>query len=151
MTGNKHVIREEHFKRMRPGAMVCNSGHFDVEIDIPALAKMSKEVIKDIRTNVDEYVISKDKSIFLLAEGRLVNLAAATGHPASVMDMSFATQGLAAEYARKQNGNLPVKVIDVPKEIEELVAKLKLAAMSVKIDKLTDAQVEYLSSSGEGT
>lgn len=151
VTGNKHVIREEHFRKMRNGAMVCNSGHFDVEIDIPALTKMSKDVIKDVRTNVDEFVISRDKSIFLLAEGRLVNLAAATGHPASVMDMSFATQGLAAEYARQQNGSLPVRVIDVPKEIEALVAKLKLASMSVKIDKLTDAQVEYLSSSHEGT
>ncbi len=151
VTGNKHVIREEHFRKMRSGAMVCNSGHFDVEIDIPTLTRMSKEVIKDVRTNVDEFVISKDKSIFLLAEGRLVNLAAATGHPASVMDMSFATQGLAAEFARKQNGKLPVKVIDVPKSIEELVAKLKLDAMKIKIDKLTESQVEYLSSSHEGT
>lgn len=151
VTGNKHVLRAEHFKKMRGGAMVCNSGHFDVEIDIPALANMSKEVRKDVRTNVDEYVISKDKSIYLLAEGRLVNLAAATGHPASVMDMSFATQALAGEWAHKQGRKLGTHVHDVPKEIEETVAALKLAAMKVKIDKLTSAQIEYLSSSSEGT
>lgn len=151
VTGNKHVLRAEHFKKMRNGATVCNSGHFDVEIDIPALAAMSKEVRKDVRTNVDEYVISKDKSIFLLAEGRLVNLAAATGHPASVMDMSFATQALAAEWAHKQGKKLGTHVHDVPKEIEDSVAALKLAAMNVKIDKLTKDQVAYLSSSHEGT
>lgn len=151
VTGNKHVLRAEHFKKMRNGATVCNSGHFDVEIDIPALAAMSKEVRKDVRTNVDEYVISRDKSIFLLAEGRLVNLAAATGHPASVMDMSFATQALAAEWAHKQGKKLGMHVHDVPKEIEDSVAALKLAAMNVKIDKLTKDQVAYLSSSHEGT
>lgn len=151
VTGNKHVLRAEHFKKMRNGAAICNSGHFDVEIDIPALAAMSKEVRKDVRTNVDEYVISKDKSIFLLAEGRLVNLAAATGHPASVMDMSFATQALAAEWAHKQGKKLGTHVHDVPKEIEDSVAALKLAAMNVKIDKLTTDQVAYLASSHEGT
>jgi len=151
VTGNKHVIRSEHFKKMRDGAMVCNSGHFDVEIDIPALKKMSKSVVKDVRTNVDEYKVSDSKSIYLLAEGRLVNLAAATGHPASVMDMSFATQGLAAEWAHKQGKKLNLGVHDVPREIEDLVSKLKLESMSVKIDKLTKDQVEYLASSGEGT
>ena len=151
VTGNKHVLRGEHFRKMRDGAMVCNSGHFDVEIDIPALRKMSKKVIKSVRVNVDEYQISSDKSIFLLAEGRLVNLAAATGHPASVMDMSFATQGLAAEWCRKNSRNLSTSVHNVPKQIEDLVAKLKLQAMEIKIDKLTKDQVEYLASSGEGT
>lgn len=151
VTGNKHVLRAEHFKKMPNGAVVCNSGHFDVEIDIPALAKMAKEIHKDIRPNVDEYVISKDKSIHLLAEGRLVNLAAATGHPASVMDMSFATQALAAEWAVKNGKNLETAVHDVPKEIEDQVAALKLASMRVKIDKLTKEQVVYLASSGEGT
>ncbi len=151
VTGNKHVIRAEHFKKMKNGAVVCNSGHFDVEIDIPALEKMSKEVRKDVRVNVDEFVVSKDKSIYLLAEGRLVNLAAATGHPASVMDMSFATQALAAEWAVKHGKSFETAVHDVPKEIEEEVAALKLASMYVTIDKLTKAQVEYLASSHEGT
>lgn len=151
VTGNKHVLRSEHFRKMRDGAMVCNSGHFDVEIDIPALRKMSKKVIKGVRVNVDEYQISSDKRIYLLAEGRLVNLAAATGHPASVMDMSFATQALAAEWCRKQSRSLKIGVHDVPTQIEDLVAKLKLQAMDIKIDKLTKEQVDYLASSGEGT
>lgn len=150
VTGNKHVLREEHFKRMRDGAIVCNSGHFDVEIDIPALTRMSKKVIKGVRTNVDEYILA-NKSIHLLAEGRLVNLSAATGHPASVMDMSFATQGLAAEWALKNAKQLEVTVHEVPKAIEDLVSKLKLQSMSVKIDKLTADQVLYLQSSHEGT
>ncbi|TWT46199.1 Adenosylhomocysteinase [Phycisphaerae bacterium RAS1] len=150
VTGNKHVLREEHFKKMRHGAVVCNSGHFDVEIDIPALRKLSKKVVKDVRRNVDEFQLN-GKSIHLLAEGRLVNLAAATGHPASVMDMSFATQGLAAAWSHKQGHKLAVKVHDVPAEIEAEVAELKLKSMNVRIDKLTPAQVEYLASSGEGT
>ncbi len=151
VTGNKHVLREEHFRKMPPGAMVCNSGHFDVEIDIPALARMSRKVIKAVRTNVDEYVISDSKSVFLLAEGRLVNLSAATGHPASVMDMSFATQALAAEWAVRHGKKLELGVHDVPVEIEDRVAKLKLEAMRVKIDRLTREQVAYLASSHEGT
>ncbi|MFO0839434.1 MAG: adenosylhomocysteinase [Phycisphaerae bacterium] len=150
VTGNKHVLREEHFKKMRDGAVVCNSGHFDVEIDIPALKKLSKKVVKDVRRNVDEFQLG-NKRVYLLAEGRLVNLAAATGHPASVMDMSFATQALAAEFCQKNAGKLDVKVHDVPTEIEELVSRLKLDSMKVKIDKLTPAQEEYLSSSHEGT
>ncbi len=150
VTGNKHVLRAEHFKKMPHGAIVCNSGHFDIEIDIPALKKLSKKVLKDVRPNVDEFQLN-GKSIYLLAEGRLVNLAAATGHPASVMDMSFATQALAAEFCKKSAGKLDVRVHDVPAEIEALVSRLKLAAMRVKIDKLTADQVEYLSSSHEGT
>ena len=151
VTGNKHVLREEHFRKMPAGAMICNSGHFDVEIDIPALARLSRKVIKGVRTNVDEYVISDSKSIFLLAEGRLVNLSAATGHPASVMDMSFATQALAAEWAVRHGKKLELCVHDVPAEIEDRVAKLKLEAMRVKIDRLTREQVAYLASSHEGT
>ena len=151
VTGNKHVLRAEHFRKMKNGAMVCNSGHFDVEIDIPALRKISKRVIKGVRAYVDEYQISKNKSIHLLAQGRLINLSAATGHPPSVMDMSFATQALAAEWARKLRKRLPVGVHDVPKKIEDWVSKLKLHAMGVKIDRLTRAQVAYLASSGEGT
>jgi adenosylhomocysteinase len=151
VTGNKHVLRAEHFRKMRDGAIICNSGHFDVEIDIPALRKMSKRVIKGVRPFVDEYVISSRKSIHLLADGRLVNLSAATGHPASVMDMSFSTQALVAEWCKKQRTRLPVVVHDVPKQIEDWVAKLKLRSMDVTIDRLTREQVTYLTSSSEGT
>lgn len=151
VTGNKHVIREEHFKKMRDGAMVCNSGHFDVELNIPALKKLSKKVNKGVRTNVDEYVMKDGRRIYLLAEGRLVNLAAATGHPASVMDMSFATQALTGEYAHQHRNALSIAVHDVPEEIEAWVSRLKLKAMGVKIDELTPEQKQYLESSHEGT
>ena len=154
VTGNKHVLRAEHFRKMRDGAIVCNSGHFDVEIDIPSLRGMSSSVNRGVRVNVDEFVVRNgkgSKSLFLLADGRLVNLAAATGHPASVMDMSFATQGLTAEWTARKGKSLSVAVHEVPTEIEDQVAKLKLASMKVKIDKLTTDQVEYLSSSHEGT
>ncbi|MBP7746176.1 MAG: adenosylhomocysteinase [Phycisphaerae bacterium] len=151
VTGNKHVLRAEHFRKMRDGAVICNSGHFDVEIDIPALRKMSKKVIKDVRPLVTEYQLGRNKSIHLLADGRLVNLSAATGHPASVMDMSFATQALTAEWIVKKGRKLGVAVHEVPKAIEEQVAKLKLQAMGISIDRLTREQVHYLSSSGEGT
>ncbi|MEP0848559.1 MAG: adenosylhomocysteinase [Phycisphaerae bacterium] len=154
VTGNKHVLRGEHFKKMRDGAIVCNSGHFDVEIDIPTLRSMSSAVNKGVRTNVDEFVVRNgrgSKSVFLLADGRLVNLAAATGHPASVMDMSFATQALTAEWAARKGKSLKIGVHDVPSEIEDQVAKLKLAAMRVRIDRLTRDQQAYLTSSHEGT
>ena len=151
VTGNKHVLRAEHFRKMRHGTIICNSGHFDVEIDIPALRKLAKKVIKGVRQNVDEYQISAKKSIYLLAEGRLVNLAAATGHPASVMDMSFATQALVAEWVKKNARRLKPVVMDVVKAIEDVVSKLKLESMGVRIDKLTRDQAKYLASSGEGT
>jgi len=151
LTGNKHVIRTEHFRRMKDRAMVANSGHFDVEIDIPALKAMSRKVNKGVRRCVDEYVLRNGRRIYLLAEGRLINLAAAEGHPACVMDMSFATQALQTEYVIKQRGSLVVAVHDVPKEIEYQVCRLKLATMGLTIDALTPEQVEYLSSSGEGT
>ncbi len=151
LTGNKSVIRGEHFRAMKNRAVVANSGHFNVELDIPALKKMSKKVNRNVRYCVDEYVISKNKSIFLLGEGRLINLAAAEGHPASVMDMSFATQALQAEYVIKNQGKLSVAVHDVPKEIEDQVSTVKLKSMSIKIDKLTPEQIIYLASSGEGT
>jgi adenosylhomocysteinase len=151
LTGNKHVLRPEHFRRMKNRATVANSGHFDVEIDIPGLKKMSKKVNRNVRNHVDEYVISKTKSLYLLGEGRLINLAAAEGHPACVMDMSFATQALQAEYVIKKARKLPVAVHDVPLEIEEQVCRLKLKTMSIGIDKLTPEQIEYLASSGEGT
>jgi adenosylhomocysteinase len=150
VTGNKHVLREEHFRRMKDGARICNSGHFDVEIDIPALTRLARKVVRGVRPNVDEYQLD-GKRIYLLAEGRLINLSAATGHPASVMDMSFATQALAAEWARRQAGKLPVAVHPVPREIEDYVARLKLKAMGIRIDKLTREQVAYLRSSAEGT
>ncbi|MCG3127741.1 MAG: Adenosylhomocysteinase [Phycisphaerae bacterium] len=151
VTGNKHVLRAEHFRKMRDGAVICNSGHFDVEIDIPALADMSKKVTRDVRRNVDEYQLAADRRIYLLAEGRLVNLSAATGHPASVMDMSFSTQALTAAYVSRQGRHLGVSVHDVPFEIEERVARLKLKAMKIRIDALTNVQKSYLASSTEGT
>jgi adenosylhomocysteinase len=151
LTGNKNVIRAEHFRAMKDGAVVANSGHFNVEIDIPALKKMSKNVRRNVRNFVDEYVINKKKRIHLLAEGRLINLAAAEGHPASVMDMSFATQALQAEYIIKKKGKLQIGVHDVPAEIENKVCKMKLGSMSIKIDKLTPEQIQYLATSGEGT
>jgi len=151
LTGNKNVIRAEHFRAMKDRAVVANSGHFNVEIDIPALKKLSKKVIRNVRNHVDEYVLRNNKRIYLLAEGRLINLAAAEGHPASVMDMSFATQALEAEYVVKKQGKLAVAVHDVPIEIERQVSRLKLKSMSIGIDKLTAEQVDYLASSGEGT
>jgi len=151
LTGNKNVIRAEHFRAMKDRAVVANSGHFNVEIDIPALKRLSKKVIRNVRHCVDEYILKNNKRIYLLAEGRLINLAAAEGHPASVMDMSFATQALQAEYVIKKRGKLSVAVHDVPMEIEQQVSKLKLKSMSISIDKLTAEQVAYLASSGEGT
>ena len=151
LTGNKNVVRAEHFRAMKDRAVVANSGHFNVEIDIPALKKISRKTRRNVRNHVDEYVLRNNKRIHLLAEGRLINLAAAEGHPASVMDMSFATQALEAEYVLKKQGKLAAAVHDVPVEIEQQVCKLKLKSMSLGIDKLTAEQVEYLASSGEGT
>jgi len=151
LTGNKHVIRPEHIRRMKDRAVIANSGHFNVEIDIPGLARMSSKINHGVRRNVDEYVIGRNKRIYLLAEGRLINLAAAEGHPASVMDMSFATQALQAEWVCKRAGKLEVKVHEVPLEIEEQVCRLKLKAMAITIDKLTPDQIAYLGTSGEGT
>lgn len=151
LTGNKHVLRAEHFRAMKDRAVVANSGHFNVEIDIPALKKLSKKVTRNVRHCVDEYVLKNNKRIYLLAEGRLINLAAAEGHPASVMDMSFATQALQSEYVVKKRGKLSVAVHDVPMQIEQQVSKLKLKSMFIDIDKLTPEQIAYLASSGEGT
>jgi adenosylhomocysteinase len=151
LTGNKNVIRAEHFRVMRDRAVVANSGHFNVEIDIPALKKLSKRVNRGVRRHVDEYVLKNNRRICLLADGRLINLAAAEGHPASVMDMSFSTQALEAEYVIKRAGKLTVAVHDVPMEIERKVSMLKMKSMSIEIDRLTPEQVIYLASSGEGT
>ena len=151
LTGNKHVIRPEHFRLMKDGAVVANSGHFDVEIDIPGLKKMARKVNRGVREHIDEFVLPGGKRIYLLAQGRLINLAAAEGHPASVMDMSFATQALACEYVAKKASKLRAGVHDVPIEIEQWVSKAKLKSMSIAIDKLTPEQKRYLAASAEGT
>ncbi len=151
VTGNLNVIDEKHFKLMKDGAIVSNSGHFNSEINIPAIKKISKSV-RTVRAFVEEYVLkSSNKKIHVLAEGRLVNLAAAEGHPASVMDMSFANQALAAEYMFKNAKKLEKKVYCVPEKIDTEIAKLKLAAMGVNIDVLTQEQKKYLASWQEGT
>jgi adenosylhomocysteinase len=153
LTGDKHVLREEHFLSLKDGAILCNSGHFDIEIDLKALKRLAQRVQKDVRANLDGYLLRNGRWVYVIGEGRLVNLAAAEGHPAAVMDMSFATQALSAEWAAdaSRNGGLAVKVHDVPKEIEDTVATLKLASMGIKIDRLTPEQREYLTSWGEGT
>jgi adenosylhomocysteinase len=149
MTGNKNVIRGEHFQVMKDGALVCNSGHFNVEIDIPALEKMSSGK-RTTRPFVDEYTVG-GKHVYLLGEGRLINLAAAEGHPAAVMDMSFANQSLSVEWLKKNAATTKKDVFVVPKEIDAQVARLKLAAMGVSIDTLTPEQVKYLAEWSEGT
>ncbi|MCJ7777620.1 MAG: adenosylhomocysteinase [Sedimentisphaerales bacterium] len=151
LTGNKNVIRAEHFRMMKDRAVVANSGHFNVEIDIPALKSLSKKINRHVRKHIDEYVLKNNKRIYLLGEGRLINLAAADGHPASVMDMSFATQALEAEYVAKRRDRLAVAVHDVPVGIEQQVSRLKLKSMSINIDELTAEQIIYLASSGDGT
>jgi len=151
LTGNKSIIRAEHFGVMKDRAVVANSGHFNVEIDIPALRRMSKKVNRNVHKHVDEYVLKNNKRIYLLGEGRLINLAAAQGHPACVMDMSFATQALEAEFVVKRRGKLAVAVHNVPIEIEQFVSRMKLKAMSIQIDKPTAGQIAYLATSGEGT
>ena len=151
LTGNKHVVRSEHFSKMKDGAIVCNSGHFDIELDLVGLKKMSKKIRRQVRNHVDEFTLKNNHRIFVLAEGRLINLAAAEGHPASVMDMSFSTQALVSEFAVRQKGKLTPKVHEVPASIEQKVANLKLKSMGLKIDTLTPEQVAYLASSTEGT
>ena len=137
LTGDMHVIRKEHLRAMKDGAVICNSGHFDIEIDIKGLTEMAEKCEKNVRNHVDSYTLPGGKRIFLIGEGRLVNLAAAEGHPASVMDMSFATQALASEWAVEQRDKLTPQVYDVPQAVEEWVASIKLATMGTQIDKLT--------------
>jgi len=149
LTGDIDVIRKEHFTKMKDGAIVANSGHFNVEIDIPALKSLSKKV-RRVRDFVDEYALRDGRRIYLLGEGRLINLAAAEGHPASVMDMSFANQSLSAEYLVRKS-HLENDVHTVPREIDEKIAELKLKSMGIKIDKLTEKQKKYLSSWSEST
>jgi adenosylhomocysteinase len=150
VTGDIHILRKEHFERMKDGAIVCNSGHFNVEIDIDAMEAM-KEGKRRLRPFLDEYTMKGGKRIFLLGEGRLINLAAAEGHPSEVMDMSFANQSLVAEYIWKNSKKLETKVYGVPIEIDKQVALLKLATRGVTIDKLTKEQKKYLSSWEMGT
>src|SRR5246500_705633 len=150
VTGNKNVIAREHFELMKNGAVVANSGHFNVEIDIPALEKLSSSK-RQTRDFVDEYAMKDGRKIYLLGEGRLINLAAAEGHPPSVMDMSFADQSLSVEYMVKNYGSLEKLVYRVPVELDERVARLKLESMGIKIDRLTPEQEEYLAGWSEGT
>ncbi len=151
VTGNMHVIREEHFRAMKDGAIVANAGHFDIEIDVARLEEIAEEGPRTMRDHVQEYVVD-GKRIALLGEGRLINLASAEGHPASVMDMSFANQALAAEYLLTEGGReLPRHVHPVPSEIDQEIAELKLASMDVEVDELTEDQERYLSSWEMGT
>ncbi|HSF80202.1 MAG TPA: adenosylhomocysteinase [Anaerolineales bacterium] len=150
VTGDLNVLDQHHFQVMKDGAILANSGHFNVEINIPALEEMAKEK-RLVRPFVEQYELSDGRRLHLLGEGRLINLAAAEGHPASVMDMSFANQALAAEYMAKNADKLVGKVYAVPEEIDREIARLKLEAMSVKIDVLTDEQIKYLNSWEEGT
>ncbi len=150
VTGNKHVIRGEHFATMKDGAIVCNSGHFDLEIDLKALAEQSTSD-SFVRNFTQEYKLKSGKSIIVLGEGRLVNLAAAEGHPASVMDMSFANQALACEFLVKNKGKLGAGVVPIPFDIDREIARLKLQAMGIEIDTLTPAQIEYMNSWTVGT
>lgn len=151
VTGNKAVIRKEHFKKMKNGAILCNSGHFDVEIDLKALESLGGRVKEPARPGVAEYRLKDGRALFVLGEGRLVNLACAEGHPASVMDMSFATQALASEWVIQQKKPLAVTVHKVPAQIEEWIARTKLASLGMKIDELTPEQKVYLESWEEGT
>ena len=151
LTGDMHVIAADHLRVMKNGAVICNSGHFDIEIDIKALTKLARKVEKNVRNFVDAYHLPGGKTIYLIGEGRLVNLAAAEGHPASVMDMSFATQALAAEWAVKNQKKLTPQVYEVPVAVENWVAKLKLSSMGIHIDALTKEQARYLSSWDHGT
>jgi adenosylhomocysteinase len=150
VTGNKSVIRQEHFEVMKNGAIVANSGHFNVEIDIPALERMAK-THRETRDFVEEYSMGDGRKLYLLAEGRLINLAAAEGHPASVMDMSFANQALCAQYLVANHKQMENKVYPVPKDLDQRVAKLKLEAMGIQVDRLTLEQEQYLAGWSEGT
>ena len=150
VTGNKSVLRDEHFRVMKDGAVVCNSGHFNVEIEIPALEALARSR-RRTREFVEEFTLADGRRIHLLAEGRLIKLAAAEGHPASVMDMSFANQALAAEYMVKNHSSLEKRVYPVPEEIDREIARLKLASMGIRIDVPTAAQETYMTSWEEGT
>jgi adenosylhomocysteinase len=150
VTGNKNVIARDHFARLKSGAILCNSGHFNVEIDLDALGSMASSR-REARAFVEEFALRDGRKVYVLGEGRLINLAAAEGHPASVMDMSFANQALSADYMVKNHSKLEKKVYSVPEELDKQVAKMKLESMSVSIDRLTPEQEEYLAGWNEGT
>jgi adenosylhomocysteinase len=150
VTGNKHVIRGEHFESMKDGAMVCNSGHFDIEIDLEALKGKTKEV-KTVRNFTEEYCLKNGRSVIVIGEGRLVNLAAAEGHPSAVMDMSFANQAMACEFLVKNKGNLAPGIHSIPVAVDKEIARLKLQAMGIYIDSLTADQIDYANSWTSGT
>lgn len=150
VTGNKHVIRREHFEVMKDGAMVCNSGHFDIEIDLQSLGDMATEV-KQVRNFTQQYLLSNGKSVIVLGEGRLVNLAAAEGHPSAVMDMSFANQAMACEYLVKNKGSLEPGLHSIPEAVDKEIARLKLVAMGIEVDTLTAEQELYINSWTVGT
>ena len=150
VTGNIHVLRREHFEAMKDGAIICNSGHFNVEINIPDLKDLSTEV-RTTRELVEEYSLKDGRKLYLLGEGRLINLAAAEGHPASVMDMSFANQALSAEFVVQNHEQMENRVYDVPEELDNSIASLKLQALGVAIDGLTEEQETYLNSWTMGT
>ncbi|PZV15389.1 MAG: adenosylhomocysteinase [Leptolyngbya sp.] len=150
VTGNKHVIRREHFEAMKDGAMVCNSGHFDIEIDLESLGSMATEV-KQVRNFTQQYQLTNGKSVIVLGEGRLVNLAAAEGHPSAVMDMSFANQAMACEYLVKNKGLLEPGLHSIPVEVDKEIARLKLVAMGIEVDSLTPEQEIYINSWTVGT
>jgi adenosylhomocysteinase len=149
VTGNKHIIRREHMSVMKPGAIMANSGHFDIEIDLAGLRKASDSA-RRVRPFMEEFVL-EGKKLFVLGEGRLINLAAAEGHPSEVMSTSFCGQSLACEYGAKNRGKLPVQVIQLPEELDDRISGLQLQAMGLAIDSLTPEQVKYLSSWEEGT
>ncbi|MFV1951717.1 MAG: adenosylhomocysteinase [Nitrospinota bacterium] len=151
LTGDISVLRREHFAMMKDGAIIANSGHFNVEIDIEELEALSNGSKRKIREYVDEYSLANGKRVYLLGEGRLINLAAAEGHPSSVMDMSFANQALSAEYMMKKGRELENKVYNVPEDIDKNIARMKLRSLGIKIDTLTDKQQKYLSSWDMGT
>ncbi len=150
VTGDKNVIAKEHFLKMKDGAIVANSGHFNVEIDIPSLEELSKSQRK-VREFVEEYTLKNGRKIYLLGEGRLINLAAAEGHPAVVMDMSFANQAMSALFLLKKGKKLEKMVYPVPKEIDDDIARMKLKSLGITIDKLTPEQQKYLAAWEEGT
>lgn len=150
VTGNKHVIDGYHFEQMKDGAIVCNSGHFDLELNLQALANITKNK-KVIRQFMEEYILNNGRKIYVLADGRLVNLGAAEGHPALVMDMSFANQALAVEYLVKNKGKLKPGVQNLPEEVDKQIAYLKLKSLNIEIDKLTQEQQKYINSWQEGT
>jgi adenosylhomocysteinase len=151
VTGNADVLRREHFAAMKDGAMLANAGHFNVEVNINDLAAVATDVVRQVRREVDEYRLEDGRRLYLLGEGRLINLAAAEGHPAAVMDMSFAVQALTCEYAVRQAGRLEAKVHPVPQQIDQWVARLKLETMGITIDSLTARQKQYMAGWQEGT